>query len=253
VDRCVREYGVGYFKFDYNIDGGTGTEVGADSFGDGLLEHNRAYLTWIDEVIKKYPDLIIENCSSGGMCADYAMLAKHHIQSTSDQEDYRHTAVIAANAATAVLPEQAAVWSYPMQAHDSTAVAFNMVGPMLQRIHLSGEIHLLSDDQFALVKEGVECYKAVRGDISTGMPFYPMGLPQYGDGWLCRGLKSEARVYLAVWRLDAQQDTVTIPLDMDASDARICYPACNTCKLEADAEGITLTMGATYSAVLIAL
>ncbi len=47
----------------------------ADSFGDGLLAHNRAYLNWIEDIKQKYPDLIIENCSSGGMRMDYAMLA----------------------------------------------------------------------------------------------------------------------------------------------------------------------------------
>ncbi|MBQ9915542.1 MAG: alpha-galactosidase, partial [Clostridia bacterium] len=74
VDRVVTEYGVGYIKFDYNIDGGIGTEVDSDSFGDGLLAHNRAYLDWIDEICAKYPDLVIENCASGGMRMDYAQL-----------------------------------------------------------------------------------------------------------------------------------------------------------------------------------
>ncbi len=82
----VLKYGVGYIKVDYNIDGGLGTEVDADSFGDGLLAHNRAYMDFIDEVTAKYPDLILENCSSGGMRMEYMSLAHSHIQSTSDQE-----------------------------------------------------------------------------------------------------------------------------------------------------------------------
>lgn len=105
IDRVVGEYGVGYIKFDYNIDAGSGTENYADSFGDGLLAHNRAYLNWIEDIKQKYPDLIIENCSSGGMRMDYAMLAAHHIESVSDQEDFRDTAYLAAAAPTAVLPE----------------------------------------------------------------------------------------------------------------------------------------------------
>ena len=48
IDRVVRDYGVGYIKMDYNIEPGIGTEVDADSFGDGLLEHERAYLAWLD-------------------------------------------------------------------------------------------------------------------------------------------------------------------------------------------------------------
>ena len=83
IDRVVRDYGVGYIKMDYNIEPGIGTEVDADSFGDGLLEHERAYLAWLDGIYKKYPDLVIENCSSGGLRMDYAMLARNSIQSTS--------------------------------------------------------------------------------------------------------------------------------------------------------------------------
>jgi len=88
VDRLVRDYHVGYIKMDYNIEPGIGTELNADSVGDGLLGHERAYLAWLDSVFARYPDLVIENCSSGGMRIDYAMLSRHSIQSTSDQEDY---------------------------------------------------------------------------------------------------------------------------------------------------------------------
>ena len=38
--------------------------------------------------LAKYPDLVIENCSSGGLRMDYAMLSRYSIQSTSDQEEY---------------------------------------------------------------------------------------------------------------------------------------------------------------------
>ena len=67
VDRLTRDYGIGYFKFDYNIEPGVGTETGADSFGDGLLSHNRAFLDWIDSLYARHPGLQIENCASGGM------------------------------------------------------------------------------------------------------------------------------------------------------------------------------------------
>lgn len=39
IDRVVNEYGVGYIKMDYNIEPGIGTELDADSFGEGLLAH----------------------------------------------------------------------------------------------------------------------------------------------------------------------------------------------------------------------
>lgn len=109
IDRLIQEYGIGYFKIDYNINAYTGTEYQADSAGDGLLEHNRAYLSWLDEIFAEYPDIVIENCSSGGMRMDYAMLSRYSIQSTSDQTNYLRYASIAANAPSALTPEQAAI------------------------------------------------------------------------------------------------------------------------------------------------
>ena len=154
IRRLVEEYGVGYIKMDYNIEPGIGTELNADSFGDGLLGHQRAYLEWLDEIFAAYPDLIIENCSSGGLRIDYAMLSRHSLQSTSDQEDYRRYATIAANAPTGVTPEQAAVWSYPMEPESREEIIFNMVNALLLRVHQSGHLARMSGSGRALVRGG---------------------------------------------------------------------------------------------------
>jgi alpha-galactosidase len=76
VDRLVEDFGVGYFKLDYNVTPGAGTDLDADSPGDGLLQQNRAHLDWIDGVLARHPDLVIENCASGAMRADYALLSR---------------------------------------------------------------------------------------------------------------------------------------------------------------------------------
>ncbi|MBR5152895.1 MAG: alpha-galactosidase [Clostridia bacterium] len=250
VDRLVSEYGVGYFKIDYNIESGAGTEVDADSFGDGLLEHNRAYLSWIDEIKEKYPELILENCGSGGLRMEYALLSKHHIQSTSDQEDYRYTAYVASASGTAVLPEQGAVWAYPKKGEERDAVIFNMVNPMLQRIHLSGTIHEMDDRSFELVKEGVTCYKAIRNLIPDAIPYYPMGIPQHGDGWLCSGLKNEDSIRLAVWRMDSGEESITIPLEQ-GDEVRVLYPSVYSSYAEKTEGGVKVSLPNKYNAILL--
>ena len=72
------------------------------SVGEGLWGHEKAYLEWLDGVFARHPDLIIENCSSGGLRMDYAMLSRYSIQSTSDQDDYKKYCTIAANSPTAL-------------------------------------------------------------------------------------------------------------------------------------------------------
>lgn len=228
VQRVVEEYGAGYIKMDYNINAGIGTELHADSFGDGLLQHNRAYLQWLDGIFAQYPDLIIENCGSGGMRMDYALLARHSIQSTSDQTDYRRNAVIAAASSSAATPEQCAVWSYPLRDGSAEETAFNMVNAMLMRIHQSGHLAELEPGNSRLVAEGIEVYKTIRSVIPASTPFWPLGLPHFEDGWISFGLNSPGRMLLAVWRLSSEVPECVLPLPgMDGKEpsVRLLYPA----------------------------
>ena len=215
IDRVVNEYGVGYIKMDYNIEPGIGTEAGAECPGQGLLEHERAYLSWLDDIFLRYPDLVIENCSSGGLRMDYAMLSRYSIQSMSDQEDYRNFATISANAATGAAPEQAAIWSYPMRNGDKEETIYNMVNALLGRIHQSGHLAELSPERKALVTEGISCYRKIRKDIREGVPFWPLGLAGNLDTWLAAGIKTEETAYLAVWKRAEDENADTgkeIPL-----------------------------------------
>ncbi|CAM3477200.1 MULTISPECIES: glycoside hydrolase family 36 protein [Saccharibacillus] len=212
VQRLVEDYGVGYIKMDYNINAGVGTEWQADSFGDGLLQHNAAYLKWLDRVFVTYPDLVIENCGSGGLRMDYALLSRHSIQSTSDQTDYLKNAVIAAASASAVTPEQAAVWSYPLRTGSREEVVMNMVNTLLLRIHQSGHLAEISDDRFELIREAIAYYKTIRQDLKRCRPFWPLGLPTFGDGWMAFGMQGAERTYLAVWRMGGAE-SIGIPLE----------------------------------------
>ena len=227
IDRLVKEYHVGYIKMDYNIEPGVGTEINADSFGEGLLGHERAYLHWLDGIFEKYPDLVIENCSSGGLRMDYAMLSRYSIQSTSDTEDYVTYSTIAANAPAALTPEQAAIWSYPLRQGDDEEVIFNMVNAMLLRIHQSGHLAELDAGRFILVKEGIAYYKEIREKLRTGLPVWPIGLATYQDGWAALAIINGSKTYLAVWRRGSQESTVVLPLGhLREKDAEVvcAYP-----------------------------
>ena len=229
IDRVVNQYGVGYIKMDYNIEPGIGTELYADSVGQGMLEHERAYLKWLDGVFEKYPELVIENCSSGGLRTDYAMLARYSIQSTSDQEDYRNYATIAANAGAALTPEQAAIWSYPLKDGDEEETIYNMVNALLLRIHQSGHLAQLSKERHALVKEGIEYYKSIRQDIKKALPVWPNGFATSLDHFLCAGWKVEGKSYLAVWRRYGETSEYDISLEKltegkPVKEVRLAYP-----------------------------
>lgn len=212
VDRLVGELGVGYFKLDYNIDAGAGTDVAADSAGAGLLACNRAHLAWLDGVLDRHPGLILENCASGAMRMDYAMLARTQLQSTSDQQDHLLYPPIAVAAPMSLLPEQSASWAYPQPDMSDEDIAFTMCTGMLGRLYLSGHLNLMTADQFESVRAAVRVHQEIRTDLATAVPVWPLGFPSWSDRWLSLALTSGDITYLAVWQRDADQPGVTLSL-----------------------------------------
>jgi alpha-galactosidase len=212
IDNLVLNYGVGYFKFDYNIEVVQGTDANSFSPGDGQLGHNRAYLEWVGKLYDRHPDLVIESCSSGAQRMDYAMLAVHSLQSTSDQQDPVRYAAIAAAVPTAVTPEQSATWAYPQPDWDDEKNVITVVNSLLGRVHLSGRLDLLSPYQLDLISSGMKVYKQIRSDLKTGLPFWPLGLPKWHDDWVALGISAaNGGHYLAVWRRGGSE-TATLPV-----------------------------------------
>lgn len=213
IGNLVEKYGIGYFKFDYNIDVTQGTDIDCSSPGVGQLDHNRAYLRWVGELHDKFPHMVIENCSSGAQRMDYAMLAVHALQSTSDQQDPVRYGAIAASIPTAVTPEQGATWAYPQPEWDMERNAMTVVNSLLGRIHLSGRLDLLSPQQFKLINEGMSVYKSIRNDLPTALAFWPLGLPHWHDGWVALGMavrgtsgsEGLSTCYVSVWRRHGPQ------------------------------------------------
>jgi alpha-galactosidase len=222
--RLIDDYGVGYIKMDYNVDSLQGTELIADSFGQGLLEHNRAHLKWLNSVLDRYPELVIENCGSGGGRMDYAMLSRFQLQSMTDQEDYLRLPAILVGASAAVLPEQLAIWSYPLANADADQASFNMVTAMMCRIHQSGRLDSLSSRASTHVAEGIRIYKEyLRKHIPAAVPFYPLGMSDVTDFRMpiALGMRSPQQTLLAVWRIDGPE-TTKIPLGIP--NPKLLYP-----------------------------
>ena len=114
IDRMVNEYKADYIKIDYNQEVGMGTDTDAFSIGEGLRAHCEARHQWMKEMTERYPNVIFENCASGGQRMDYKTLSIHPLSSTSDQILYYLYPYIVGNIFSSVIPEQAAVWSYPI-------------------------------------------------------------------------------------------------------------------------------------------
>ncbi|MFJ8109211.1 glycoside hydrolase family 36 protein [Streptomyces sp. NPDC096132] len=259
VDRLVRDYGVGYLKLDYNIDIGAGTDGpgGADSPGDGLLGHNRAYLDWLDGVLDRHPRLTLESCAAGGSRTDHAILSRLPIHSVTDQQDFRLLPAIAAAAPTAVTPEQGAIWAYPLPEHTDAELGMVMVSALLGRVHLSGRPDLLTQAQLDVVRRALDTYKTYRHSLREARPHWPLGLPGWRDGWHALALTTaDGSTLLALWRRDGAPEEVELPLPwMDERPCpRVLFEAGARARLDwnGDARRLRVNLPVERSAVLLA-
>jgi alpha-galactosidase len=250
--RVVNEYGAGYIKMDYNVDSLQGTELNADSFGQGLLDHNRAHLDWLDSVLDRYPELVIENCGSGGGRMDYAMLSRLQLQSTTDQEDYLKLPAILVGASAAVLPEQLAIWSYPLANADAEQASFNMVTAMMCRIHQSGRLDSLASAASTQITEGIRIYKEIlRKHIPAAVPFYPLGMSDVTNSKtpVALGMRSPQQTLVAVWRIDGPE---TVQISGASTDSKLLYPTDLGIKITPGKDALHVEFPRTRMACLIA-
>lgn len=229
IDRMVNEYGCDYIKFDGCPNPGMHAEI-EDAYA--------AFTEWSLAMTRRHPNVIFEDCAGGGQRTDYKALSIFHLLSTSDQTNYLHYPYITANIMVSALPEQAGIWSYPVDvdlfdpAHPEKTndrvtkerVVLNMVNALLCRVHLASRLFLLDGDKLALVREGTDLYNRITEEKLRAVPYLPKGYAQFGDTLVSAGIKTEDTLYLAVWNLGGDKD-VTLPLpDIKVKNAAVAYP-----------------------------
>lgn len=255
--KMVEDYGARYIKIDYNQDCGIGTDWKAFSLGKGLEDCAAAYLDFIREMKERFPDVIFEACSSGGMRMDYKTLSELSLISISDQTNYLKFPYIIGNILVGVLPEQAAMWSYPLgddckDPADLTdnRIAMNMINVFLGRIYLGTRLWKLNDHQLSLIKEGVDYYKSLSEMKKRAVPYFPNGFTRFGEKTVCAGLKDDKKLYLAVWALKGET-TVVVNLESPAANVKIGYPSASDAAVEVIPEGLKVTFPETNCAAFL--
>lgn len=209
-DRLVAEFDLGFFKLDYNVTPGAGTDLDAFSAGAGLLGHNRAHIEWLRQLRRRHPHVVFENCSSGAMRADFAMLEVLDFQSTSDQQDFRLYPAVAAGAPVQMLPEQAGNWAYPQAWMGDEEIAYTMVTGLSGRLYMSGFLNEMTADQLRLVHDAATLFKKIRGDIAKAIPSWPMGLPDWYADHFALTLTSPDRTLVYVWHRGGDDAELTL-------------------------------------------
>jgi alpha-galactosidase len=157
--RVVRDYGVDWLKWDYNIGYGLGCD--ASNHGhqstDGHHAHTLGLYSVLEDLRESCPDLLIENCASGGHRVDLGTLRHTH---TNWVSDYTHRAANCrqhAQGAGLFLPlSHLNTWA--LDERDATEFRSRMGGAF----GISSFIGSWSLDERAQFRQAVEEYKRLR-------------------------------------------------------------------------------------------
>ncbi len=157
VIALLRDSGAAYLKVDYNENLGVGCD-GTESPGEGLRQHLQGVQRFFRRLREELPDLLIENCSSGGHRLEPSMLGLCAMGSFSDAHESPEIPIIAANLQRLILPRQSQVWAVLRAADTPARLAYSLAATFLGRCCLSGEIHALSPEQWTLVRAALDFY-----------------------------------------------------------------------------------------------
>jgi alpha-galactosidase len=177
------------------------------------------------------------------MRMDYKTMSVYPLVSTSDQTDYLKYPYIVGNILSAVIPEQAAVWSYPVgvgeiglplsERYDKMWVSknisddriiMNMINSFLGRMHLASHLELLNERQLMLVAEGVQYYNSLTKAKKTALPYFPNNFTDFNADHVVAGFKTDETIYLAVWCLGGLK-RVSVNIAEKIEDVKITYPS----------------------------
>ena len=170
VLNTLRQNGFGYLKVDYNDTIGIGCD-GAESLGEGLRQNMEASQGFFKKLRKEEPQLVIENCASGGHRLEPSMQALVSMASFSDAHECQAIPVIAANVTRAILPAQSQIWAVLRKTDDDKRLHYSLANTFLGRMCLSGDIYDLTEKQWKIVDEAISLYKRCSHLISLGRSY----------------------------------------------------------------------------------
>ncbi len=166
----LKEYGFDYIKMDYNDTIGLGCD-GAESLGEGLRQNMEASVAFVRRLKEEIPDLIIENCASGGHKLEPLMMSLCSMASFSDAHECEEIPVIAANLHRTILPQQSQIWAVIRKTDTSQRIAYSLINTFLGRMCLSGDVTELTEQQWETIERGIAFYRRIVPAIRSGYSY----------------------------------------------------------------------------------
>jgi alpha-galactosidase len=185
VIDLIKANGIGYLKIDYNDTIGIGCD-GAESLGEGLRGHLEGVKSFLLRIRRELPDLVIENCSSGGHRLEPAMQSLTSMGSSSDAHETVEIPIISANLHSLILPRQSQIWAVLRETDSRRRLEYSLAATFLGRMALSGDLLALRQAQWRLVQSAMVLYQKTSSIIRDGVSFrhgVPAGSYRHPKGW----------------------------------------------------------------------
>lgn len=163
----LKDNDFGYIKVDYNDTMGVGCD-GPDGMGENLYRKVLATQDFFRLMKKEIPDLVIENCSSGGHRLEPSFMELASMASFSDAHECLALPIIAANMHRVIKPSQSQIWAVMRKDDKDERIFYSLCSTFLGRMGLSGDVYDLSDHQWALLDEGMNFYRKAADIIKNG-------------------------------------------------------------------------------------
>jgi alpha-galactosidase len=222
VIGTLRDCNFGYLKVDYNETAGLGCD-GFESQGEGLRRQVEGIHRLFDRIRAELPDLVIENCSSGGHRLEPGMLARTAMSSFSDAHELPEIPLIAANLHRLMLPRQSQIWAVLRASDDPQRLNYSLAATFLGRMCISGEIDQLNPAQWEQVEAAMRLYKQaapiIRNGISRRLGIIGSSW-RHPSGWQCvRRVSYDGHAMLLVFHaFSAPALHCAVPLPSPAED-----------------------------------
>jgi alpha-galactosidase len=114
LSGLIRDYDCDWLKLDFNVDPEAGcnhTDHG-HSAGDGLYAHYQGYYHVLERIRRDFPNVVLENCSSGGLRIDLGIMRQTHLTFLSDPDWPVHDLQVFWGASTMLAPNACLHWSF---------------------------------------------------------------------------------------------------------------------------------------------
>lgn len=185
VIKFLKEYKFEYMKIDYNDTMGIGCD-GSDSLGEGLRENIEVSKEFIKKIKDEIPEIVIENCASGGHRLEPAMMRLMSMASFSDAHECEEMPILAANLHRTILPRQSQIWAVIRKNDTLKRISYSLVTTFLGRMCFSGDVIELSNEKWSFIENGMEFYKKIVPIIKDGFSYrYGTKISSYRhpEGW----------------------------------------------------------------------